>query len=65
MSEESKKIEKIEQEAKESEVSDQDLENAAGGAQNSAGCPAPTVGKTIKTADGHTAIQPCLVLSTM
>ena len=37
MSEESKKIEKIEQEAKESEVSDQDLENAAGGGPCSEG----------------------------
>jgi hypothetical protein len=43
MSDESKKIEKIEQEAKDSEISDQDLENAAGGMPNSVGCPAPTV----------------------
>ena len=31
MSEDTKKVEQIEQEAKESEISDQDLENAAGG----------------------------------
>jgi hypothetical protein len=44
MSDESKKIEKIEQEAKESEISDQDLESAAGGmlGPSSVGCPAPT-----------------------
>jgi hypothetical protein len=50
MSEETKKVEKIEQEAKASEVSDQDLEDAAGGTQNSVGCPAPTskvVGHTV------------------
>jgi hypothetical protein len=45
MSEESKKIEKTEQEEKASEVSDQDLENAAGGGVMTAStvcCPAPT-----------------------
>ena len=31
MSEDTKKVEQIEQEAKESEISDQDLENVAGG----------------------------------
>ena len=55
MSDESKKIEKIEQEAKESEVSDQDLENAAGGGVLTAStvcCPAPTAAK------GYVACKP-------
>jgi hypothetical protein len=50
MSDESKKIEKIEQEAKESEISDQDLENAAGGAPAAHGtfkC-GPTISSTNK-----------------
>jgi hypothetical protein len=48
MSDESKKIEKIEQEAKDSEISDQDLENAAGGS----GC---SVGQTLAHVTGPCA----------